>query len=152
MSDYFARIDSVLMQQQMPPEYDRFVSLILCNDCEKRSYAKFHFLYHKCAHCDSYNTKVLNTLQRDEMDKNIPESTITNQRRRNSQLHSDDDDEEEEEDDDEDEDVEDDSEFDDESELDEDSQYTTDEDVEDTLEADSPANTNTSSSNPPANQ
>lgn len=33
--------------------------VILCNDCEKRGTASFHWLYHKCSHCASYNTRLL---------------------------------------------------------------------------------------------
>ena len=32
---------------------------ILCNDCERKGQAPFHFVYHKCPHCASYNTRVL---------------------------------------------------------------------------------------------
>jgi len=61
MDPYFRRIDAIVAQQKMPPEYDNFFAHILCNDCEKRSTVKYHFLYHKCPHCQSYNTKVLET-------------------------------------------------------------------------------------------
>ncbi|RKP06574.1 zinc-ribbon-domain-containing protein, partial [Thamnocephalis sphaerospora] len=137
MSDYFARIDSVLEQQQMPPEYDRFVSLVLCNDCEQRGYAKFHFLYHKCAHCNSYNTKVLSTLQRDEMDPNIPEATMTAPRRPETRDGSEDEDrEDDEEDDEDDEEEEGDEELDENETLDENEE---DESEEDASESDDPA-------------
>ncbi|CAI2180513.1 6849_t:CDS:2 [Funneliformis geosporum] len=61
MDLYFRKIDSIVAQQKMPPEYEHFVAHILCNDCEKRSTVKYHFLYHKCPHCQGYNTKVLET-------------------------------------------------------------------------------------------
>jgi DNA-directed RNA polymerase subunit RPC12/RpoP len=61
MSEYFKRIDAALAQHRMPPEYNNTYSQIYCNDCEKRSFAKFHFIYHKCGHCTGYNTKMLNT-------------------------------------------------------------------------------------------
>lgn len=32
---------------------------ILCNDCEKKGSARFHWLYHKCGFCGSYNTRVI---------------------------------------------------------------------------------------------
>jgi hypothetical protein len=32
---------------------------ILCNDCDKKGTAPFHWLYHKCGCCGSYNTKVI---------------------------------------------------------------------------------------------
>jgi len=74
MNEYFRRIDTMLQQHKMPPEYENWTSYILCNDCEKRSYAKYHFLYHKCAYCSSYNTKVLKTY---ESSKSIPSITET---------------------------------------------------------------------------
>ncbi|KAJ3128270.1 hypothetical protein HK098_004845 [Nowakowskiella sp. JEL0407] len=61
MSEYFKRIDAMLAQHQMPAEYANTQSYIYCNDCEKKCHAKFHFLYHKCVHCNGYNTKVLHT-------------------------------------------------------------------------------------------
>ena len=41
------------------------VSWVLCNDCEQKSFAKHHFLYHKCV-CGSYNTRVLKTYEKAE--------------------------------------------------------------------------------------
>ncbi|KAI8089505.1 zinc-ribbon-domain-containing protein [Halteromyces radiatus] len=61
MSDYFARLDRELARQSMPIEYAKYISHVFCNDCELRSPAKYHFFYHKCAHCSSYNTTVLRT-------------------------------------------------------------------------------------------
>ena len=61
MSHFFNQIDLMLTNHVMPPEYDNVLSSILCNDCEMKSDVKFHFVYHKCAYCKSYNTKVLNT-------------------------------------------------------------------------------------------
>ncbi|CAG8483777.1 5525_t:CDS:2, partial [Ambispora leptoticha] len=57
MRTYFERIDAILQTQKMPSEYEHYISIILCNDCEKRSNAKYHFVYHKCGHCGGYNTK-----------------------------------------------------------------------------------------------
>ncbi|TPX73631.1 hypothetical protein CcCBS67573_g05097 [Chytriomyces confervae] len=61
MTEYFKRIEAMLSHHQMPPEYSKTQTYIYCNDCEKKCYAKFHFLYHKCVHCKGYNTKVLQT-------------------------------------------------------------------------------------------
>ena len=66
MSEYFGRLDRELERQPMPPEYEKYVSYIFCNDCEKKSRAKYHFFYHKCEHCNSYNTTVLKTENREE--------------------------------------------------------------------------------------
>jgi hypothetical protein len=67
MSHFFSRIDEMMESQQMPEEYTRVKSQILCNDCEKKSVAKFHFVYHRCDHCSSYNTKLLRTFSSDEV-------------------------------------------------------------------------------------
>lgn len=67
MSHFFNQIDLMLSNHVMPPEYDSVISSILCNDCEMKSNVKFHFVYHKCAYCKSYNTKVLNTFNEDEI-------------------------------------------------------------------------------------
>ncbi|KAJ1556932.1 hypothetical protein HK405_001373, partial [Cladochytrium tenue] len=62
MTEYFRQLDAMLAQQSMPPDYKHHQSYVYCNDCEKKSYAPFHFIYHKCAHCNGYNTKVVRTL------------------------------------------------------------------------------------------
>ncbi|CAO3693611.1 unnamed protein product [Rhizopus stolonifer] len=61
MSGYFNRLDKELERQPMPPEYENFISHIFCNDCETRTKAKYHFFYHKCGGCGSFNTTVLKT-------------------------------------------------------------------------------------------
>lgn len=63
MKEYYQRIDEAIVQHKMPKEYENTYSHIYCNDCEKKSHAKYHFLYHKCGHCNVYNTKVLQTTQ-----------------------------------------------------------------------------------------
>jgi hypothetical protein len=63
MTEYFKRIDAMLEQHQMPPEYVNTQSHVYCNDCEKKCYSKYHFLYHKCVNCNGYNTKVLKTVE-----------------------------------------------------------------------------------------
>ena len=35
------------------------VQKVLCNDCGATGDAQFHFVYHKCLRCTSYNTRVL---------------------------------------------------------------------------------------------
>lgn len=64
MTDYFRRIDAMLALHSMPPEYQHTHSNIYCNDCEKKSVAKYHFLYHRCSHCHGYNSKVLSTFEK----------------------------------------------------------------------------------------
>ena len=63
MTEYFKRIDAMLTLHTMPPEYRNTQSNIYCNDCEKKSVAKYHFLYHKCTFCKGYNSKVLSTFE-----------------------------------------------------------------------------------------
>ncbi|OAD80342.1 hypothetical protein PHYBLDRAFT_99199, partial [Phycomyces blakesleeanus NRRL 1555(-)] len=58
MEDYFNRLDQELQRQPMPAEYENYLSYIFCNDCEEKSVAKYHFFYHKCKNCKSYNTTV----------------------------------------------------------------------------------------------
>ncbi|CAG8491098.1 46178_t:CDS:2 [Gigaspora margarita] len=70
MEIYFRRIDSIVAQQKMPPEYENFVANILCNDCEIRSTVSYHFSYHKCPECRGYNTKVL------EIKSELPENNL----------------------------------------------------------------------------
>ncbi|KAG0281919.1 hypothetical protein BGZ95_006426 [Linnemannia exigua] len=64
MTPYYAKIDSLLAEQKMPPEYANIFSNVLCNDCEIKSEVPYHFLYHKCDKCSGYNTKVLETFKR----------------------------------------------------------------------------------------
>ncbi|KAF9538371.1 hypothetical protein EC957_006886 [Mortierella hygrophila] len=64
MTAYYAKIDNLLSEQKMPPEYANFFSHVLCNDCEIKSEAPYHFLYHQCEKCRGYNTKVLETFKR----------------------------------------------------------------------------------------
>ncbi|KAI8601349.1 zinc-ribbon-domain-containing protein [Dissophora ornata] len=59
MTLYYQRIDALLAEETIPPEYANIVSIILCNDCEIRSETPYHFLYHKCDKCKGYNTRVL---------------------------------------------------------------------------------------------
>jgi len=76
MSQYFMRIDQLLASEQMPEEYKGLRSLIFCSDCEQRSIASFHFVYHKCGDCGSYNTKVLEQLPREEDEAAEPAATL----------------------------------------------------------------------------
>ncbi|KAI8078388.1 zinc-ribbon-domain-containing protein [Thamnidium elegans] len=70
MSEYFKRLDNDLERQPMPAEYEKYISHIFCNDCEKKTPAKYHFFYHKCKHCGSFNTTVLKTENTEETAQN----------------------------------------------------------------------------------
>ncbi|KAK9840584.1 hypothetical protein WJX81_003072 [Elliptochloris bilobata] len=61
MSVYFRMLDSLLARDaaELPPAYAARRQVVMCNDCGHRSEAPFHFVYHKCGHCASYNTRVV---------------------------------------------------------------------------------------------
>ncbi|GMH35139.1 hypothetical protein BSKO_03007 [Bryopsis sp. KO-2023] len=59
MSAYFQMLDSLLISDPMPPELRHLKQQIICNDCCKKSHVPYHYVYHSCGHCHSYNTKVL---------------------------------------------------------------------------------------------
>ncbi|XP_074383346.1 zinc finger protein BRUTUS-like isoform X3 [Apium graveolens] len=59
MSVYFGMLDALLGSEELPEEFRNRNQDILCNDCERKGTAPFHWLYHKCATCGSYNTKVI---------------------------------------------------------------------------------------------
>ncbi|KAG8379106.1 hypothetical protein BUALT_Bualt07G0053600 [Buddleja alternifolia] len=59
MQVYFGMLDVLLAEEKIPEEYSGQTQDILCNDCERRGTARFHWLYHKCLHCGSYNTRLL---------------------------------------------------------------------------------------------
>lgn len=77
MSEYFNRLDKDLERQPMPAEYEKFISHIFCNDCEKKTPAKYHFFYHKCGHCGSFNTTVLKTENTEETAQKAASSSST---------------------------------------------------------------------------
>ena len=58
LTNYWSLIDNALSTQEMPEEFQNWTSDIYCNDCEKKSNAKYHFSYHKCQHCGGYNTVI----------------------------------------------------------------------------------------------
>ncbi|KAI4350930.1 hypothetical protein L6164_005333 [Bauhinia variegata] len=59
MAVYFGMLDALLAAEELPEEYrDRYQD-ILCNDCERKGTSRFHWLYHKCGFCGSYNTRVI---------------------------------------------------------------------------------------------
>ncbi|XP_050871044.1 zinc finger protein BRUTUS-like At1g18910 isoform X1 [Lathyrus oleraceus] len=59
MQVYFRMLDALLAEEKMSDEFLGQMQVILCNDCEKKGAAPFHWLYHKCISCGSYNTRVL---------------------------------------------------------------------------------------------
>lgn len=59
MQEFFSQIDAVVESQPMPAPYDTWKSRICCADCDSRSEVPYHFTYHKCTQCKSYNTRVI---------------------------------------------------------------------------------------------
>lgn len=59
MQVYFQMLDALLADEKIPEEYLGQTQVILCNDCERRGTAAFHWSYHKCPYCGSYNTRLL---------------------------------------------------------------------------------------------
>ncbi|KAF6165660.1 hypothetical protein GIB67_012557 [Kingdonia uniflora] len=58
---YFGMLDALLATEELPEEYRHRSQDILCNDCDKKGTSRFHWLYHKCGSCGSYNTRVIRT-------------------------------------------------------------------------------------------
>lgn len=61
MAVYFGMLDALLAAEELPEEYRDRCQDILCNDCDEKGTARFHWLYHKCGYCGSYNTRVIKT-------------------------------------------------------------------------------------------
>ncbi|GKV23570.1 hypothetical protein SLEP1_g33279 [Rubroshorea leprosula] len=59
MAVYFGMLDALLAAEELPVEYRDRCQDILCNDCDRKGTARFHWLYHKCGFCGSYNTRVI---------------------------------------------------------------------------------------------
>ncbi|GFP84674.1 uncharacterized ring finger protein c2f3.16 [Phtheirospermum japonicum] len=59
MSVYFGMLDALMASEVLPEEYRSRFQDILCNDCDRKGTAPFHWLYHKCVSCGSYNTRVI---------------------------------------------------------------------------------------------
>ncbi|KFK22082.1 hypothetical protein AALP_AAs52369U000200 [Arabis alpina] len=59
MQVYFRMLDALLAEQKMPDGYSNQTQVILCNDCGRKGNAAYHWLYHKCSSCASYNTRLV---------------------------------------------------------------------------------------------
>eukprot|EP00917_Polyrhabdina_sp_WS-2016_P023382 GHVP01050709.1.p1 GENE.GHVP01050709.1~~GHVP01050709.1.p1 ORF type:complete len:327 (+),score=28.35 GHVP01050709.1:70-1050(+) len=66
MQTYYDRLDVMMSEMEMPTEYQKTVSLIYCNDCERKCTVPYHFIYHKCRFCFSYNTVIMSTKRSDD--------------------------------------------------------------------------------------
>ena len=60
MSVYFQMLESLVAAEAdfMPEEDKRRTSRIICNDCGDHSTVPFHYVYHQCPGCKSFNTKL----------------------------------------------------------------------------------------------
>lgn len=59
LSPVFQKLDDLLAGENMPREYRTAQCDLHCLDCSRPSVAQpYHFLYNRCAHCESYNTRV----------------------------------------------------------------------------------------------
>ncbi|PXF47547.1 Zinc finger protein BRUTUS-like [Gracilariopsis chorda] len=59
MSKWYRELDKQIQKELIPPEFAYRRSRVLCHDCEKKTVAQFHLMYHKCGACHGYNTRVL---------------------------------------------------------------------------------------------
>lgn len=59
MSPIWNQIDVLIENHTMPDEFSSWKSTIICNDCQlQTTNIPYHFIYHKCGHCNGYNTVV----------------------------------------------------------------------------------------------
>jgi len=58
MSQHWQQVDNMLSTHTMPDEFSNWTSNIYCNDCNEKSTTSYHFTYHKCGNCGSYNTVI----------------------------------------------------------------------------------------------
>lgn len=63
MEIQFRALDSEIEAQPLPSPYDKWRSLITCNDCSAKQNVPFHFLGLKCDNCKSYNTSQIKTIR-----------------------------------------------------------------------------------------
>ncbi|WIA20871.1 hypothetical protein OEZ85_005220 [Tetradesmus obliquus] len=61
MSVYFQMLDSLLASERrsLPAELASKSQTVLCQDCGRVGDVAYHFVYHKCPACSSYNTRVM---------------------------------------------------------------------------------------------
>ena len=78
LSSFYRRLDVFMQSNSMPAEYELMIATIFCNECEQRSVAPYHFLYHKCLPCGSYNTRVLSTYTKNSDETDLSSVHIEN--------------------------------------------------------------------------
>jgi len=70
-------IASYLRHNPMPDEYKGYTATILCNDCVRYSNTPWHFMFHQCSLCGSYNTDLVTKTKDGEEAKLPPNVHIT---------------------------------------------------------------------------
>ena len=60
MTYFWKQIEEYVSNCKMPEQ--KKVEII-CNDCEKKSITDYHYLYHKCQHCEGWNTDIVNNIE-----------------------------------------------------------------------------------------
>ena len=63
MTSYWEQLENYVSQCSMPEEYKDVKAEVYCNDCEEKTITKFHFAYHKCQNCSSWNTSISRTFK-----------------------------------------------------------------------------------------
>ena len=62
-SDIWDRLAELLVDEQLPEPYDKWESEISCLDCQHQAIVSFHYQYHRCPSCKSYNTQKLRVIR-----------------------------------------------------------------------------------------
>ena len=76
-SAYFRMLDAILAEEgeanatagDTNEQRKRSKQKVACNDCGEETLAPFHFVYHACTMCRSYNTRVLGDVPPSEVEK-----------------------------------------------------------------------------------
>jgi hypothetical protein len=68
MEASFRILDAEIETQVLPEPYNRWRSVIVCNDCSAKSNVPFHFLGLKCPICRSYNSSQLKLIKPEELE------------------------------------------------------------------------------------
>jgi zinc finger-like protein len=59
-------LDAILAEERATSEDDgKTKQKVACNDCGAETLAPFHFVYHACESCRSYNTRVIEIVRTD---------------------------------------------------------------------------------------
>jgi len=59
MSTYYKEMNKIIEATKMPVECENIMVKILCNDCNKKTETKLHYIAMKCSECGSYNTVII---------------------------------------------------------------------------------------------